>query len=91
MPSSFFEIIELENGEIGLRRAGEDEGPLVSIKFSDEVLHAIDDIKLEVVKNMIEAGMETVAEHSASGIEFEASFEVGGEEETVIPTDRVVH
>lgn len=62
MSSSLYEIIELGNGEIGLRRAGEEGEPLVRIKFSAEAEYYLSDAKLEVAKSMIEAGLETVSE-----------------------------
>lgn len=63
MSSSLYEIIELADGGVGLRRAGEDDGePLVSIKFSKEAEDFLQDARFDVVKAMIEAGLETVGD-----------------------------
>lgn len=62
MSSSLYEIIDLGNGEFGLRRAGEEGEPLVRIKFSSEAEYYLGDARLEVAKSMIEAGLETVGE-----------------------------
>ena len=62
MSSSLFEIVELLNGAVGLRRAGDDGEPLVSIKFSKETADYLQESRFEVVKAMIEAGMEALSE-----------------------------
>ncbi len=62
MPSSFLEIIELDNGEVVLRRADADAEPLVSIRFSDESRHYMMGNSLEVAKIMIQAGIQAAAE-----------------------------
>jgi len=62
MSSSLYEIIELANGEIVLRRADEEGEPLVSISFSEEALYFLNDAKFEVAKAMIEAGLDAVSE-----------------------------
>lgn len=65
MSSSLYEIVELENGEIALQRAGEDDAePLVSIRFSDESLYYLDSARLVVAKAMIEAGLEVLGDLS---------------------------
>lgn len=62
--SSLYEIIELTNGDIVLKRVdAEDESePLVAIKFSEESLFFLGEAKLEIAKAMIEAGLDTVSE-----------------------------
>lgn len=62
MSSSLYEIVELVDGRVGLRRAGEDGEPLVTIAFSSDALAYIQDAKLEIVKAMIEAGLEVTSE-----------------------------
>ena len=63
MSSSLYEIIELAHGGVGLRRAGEEESePLVCIKFSKEAEDFLQDARFDVVKAMIEAGLETVGD-----------------------------
>lgn len=76
MSSSLFEIVELPDGCVGLRRAGDDGEPLVSIKFSKEAELYLNDARMDVVKAMIEAGLETVSEMAEqSGAEFELESE----------------
>lgn len=61
--SSFYEIVELENGDVALRRAEyEDEEPLVTIRFSSESNDYLGAARFEVAKFMIEAGLDIVAE-----------------------------
>ncbi len=82
MSSSLYEIVELTDGCVGLRRAGEDDSePLVMIKFSKEAEGFLKDARFEVVKAMIEAGLEAVgdlAEESAS-----TEFELESEQRTL--------
>lgn len=57
--SSFYEIIELVNGDVALARADDENNePLVTIRFSQESLAFLGDEKFMVAKAMIEAGME---------------------------------
>lgn len=58
--SSLLEIIELANGDIALKRAGEDEDALVTIRFSDEANDYIGDAGVDVAKVMIQAGVQAV-------------------------------
>lgn len=62
MSTSLYEIVELGDGRVGLKRAGEDGEPLVTIAFSSDALSYIQDAKLEIVKAMIEAGLEVTSE-----------------------------
>jgi len=60
MSSETFEIIELANGDVALRRAGHKEDPLVSISFSAESLQFLRKHKVAVARAMLEAGIEAV-------------------------------
>lgn len=61
--SSFYEIIELTNGDVALQRADSETGePLVTIRFSQESLAFLGEEKFMVAKAMIEAGMEVAGE-----------------------------
>jgi hypothetical protein len=62
MPSPLYEIVELADGAVALRPAGEEGEALVSIKLSASAMEFLGDDKIEVVKAMIEAGFEAVAE-----------------------------
>ncbi|MEJ2418167.1 MAG: hypothetical protein P8Y45_14820 [Exilibacterium sp.] len=74
MSSSLFEIVELSNGDIALRHAGEEGEPVVSIRFSQESLYFLRDAKFEIAKAMIEAGLEAagdMAEQDSSLLEMD--------------------
>ncbi|MFV8782458.1 hypothetical protein [Microbulbifer aggregans] len=60
MSSETFEIIELSNGDVALRRAGHKEDPLVRIHFSEESLHFLREHKVAIARAMLEAGIEAV-------------------------------
>ena len=67
MPTSFLEIIELDDGDIALQRTEDDSEPLVRIRFSEESRLYIMDNGLEVAKAMIQAGIAAaaaIAEHN---------------------------
>lgn len=82
--SSFYEIIELENGDIALRQAERSEGDaLVEIRFSEESQFFLGKAKFDVAKTMIEAGLDLVAELS----EQESATETGIE----APASPVIH
>jgi len=58
MSPSFFEIVQLSNGDYALRRIDDDNAPLVRISFSDEAREMMDDRDMSVAKAMIAAGIE---------------------------------
>jgi hypothetical protein len=61
--SSFYEIIELLNGDVALARADDENNePLVTIRFSQESLAFLGEEKFKVAKAMIEAGMEAAGD-----------------------------
>lgn len=60
---SFYEIIELTNGDVALQRADEDGSePLVVIRFSEESLAFLGEEKFNIAKAMIEAGMDAAGD-----------------------------
>lgn len=62
MPS-FYEIVELTNGDVALQRTdSETNEPLIIIHFSMESLTLLGDEKLMVARAMIEAGMDMVGD-----------------------------
>ena len=61
MSTPAFELIILENGDIGLQRAGVDE-TLVQVKFSSKVKDYLGDHHIEVAKQMIDSGIKAVIE-----------------------------
>lgn len=60
MSPSFFEIVQLSNGDYALRRVDDDAAPLVKISFSTEAREMMEDRDMSVAKAMIAAGIETV-------------------------------
>ena len=68
--SNIYEIIETIDGDIVLRRAGDDEeSPLVSISFSEEAAYFMEKNKLVVAKAMIEAGLMAASDEHVVRIE----------------------
>jgi len=57
---AFFEIVELDRGDIVLRRKDEDANPLVRIQFSDEAKLYLGASVPEVARAMIDGGIEKV-------------------------------
>lgn len=73
----FFEIVELSNGDIALRRADEGDGEaLVSIHFSEGVKDSLDEHHADIARVMIEAGVRRVSELSGVSVEQSGLFEV---------------
>lgn len=62
MSPTLYEIVELADGRIGLRRAGEDGEPLIVVQFSAEAQDHLTDVRFDVAKVMIEAGLEAVGD-----------------------------
>ena len=61
--SSFYEIVELLNGDVALARTDDEKNePLVTIRFSEESLAFLGEEKFLVAKAMIEAGMEAAGD-----------------------------
>lgn len=62
---SLYEIVELSNGDVVLRRVDDESSePLVRIQFSEESLNYLGESKFEVAKAMIEAGMDAANEET---------------------------
>lgn len=70
--ADFFEIIELSNGDIGLRKADDEAAEMiVTIQFSADAKEGLKDHYVEVAHAMIEAGIHKVGELSGMDIEQE--------------------
>ncbi|MFC3680985.1 hypothetical protein [Bacterioplanoides pacificum] len=66
----FFEIVELSNGDIALRRADEQDGDaLVSIHFSDDAKASLQAHHMDIARVMLEAGVRKVGELSGMEVE----------------------
>ncbi|WP_299944074.1 hypothetical protein [uncultured Microbulbifer sp.] len=85
MSSETFEIIELANGDVALRRSGHKEDPLVSIHFSDESLQFMRKHKVAIARAMLEAGIEAV--HNLDDLE-PGYLE---EDEEALPVNHTIH
>ncbi|MCK7597325.1 hypothetical protein M0G74_08580 [Microbulbifer sp. CAU 1566] len=85
MSSETYEIIELSNGDVALRRAGHKGDPLVRIHFSAESLEFLREHKIAIARAMLEAGIEAVQDVNELEAEPE-SFE-----EDVDVTEHTVH
>lgn len=70
MSPSFFEIVQLNDGEFALRRVDDDSAPLVRISFSSEAKEMMEDRDMAVAKAMIAAGIEAAGDISHD-IDFE--------------------
>lgn len=58
----YWEIIELENGDVALRKADSEDEPLVTIKFSDEAKDRLQDQTVDVARAMISAGVQVATD-----------------------------
>ena len=86
--SSFYEIVELANGDVALQHADDDsQEPLVVIRFSEESLAFLGDAKFNVAKAMIEAGMEAagdIVDQQAESVFDEHSNESDGQDKLML-------
>lgn len=66
----FFEIVELSNGDVVLRRADDQDGEaLVSIHFSDDAKASLEAHHMDIARVMIEAGVRKVGQLSGMEVE----------------------
>ena len=70
--SSLFEIIETSSGEIVLKRADDESAPLIKINFSEEALEYLGEMKSEIGRAVISAGVQAVGNlYDKEGNDFE--------------------
>ena len=76
MSPSFFEIVQLADGDYALRRIDDDAAPLVRISFSDEAREMLEDRDMNGAKAMIAAGIEAAGNisHDIDWEEDESEF-----------------
>ena len=60
MSNSYYEVVELANGDIALQRVDGEGEPLVKIKFSPEVQYYLEEHCIDVAKVMINSGIQAV-------------------------------
>ena len=66
----FFEIVELSNGDVALRRADEQDGDaLVRIHFSEDAKASLNAHHMDVARVMLEAGVRKVGELSGMEVD----------------------
>jgi len=58
MSDSIIELVELENGDIVLRKSDNPDKPLVTISISDQVENLLPEDRIDVVNAMVEAGID---------------------------------
>jgi protein-L-isoaspartate O-methyltransferase len=91
MPEAMLEIVELENGEVVLRRADSSEGssePFVKISFSEEAKALINYQSAQLGRMMISMGLQAVARAHAEALK--EAIEKGEISEDELPDDEVV-
>ena len=77
-----FEIVELTDGDVALKRSDEEGEPLVRISFSGDAKTSVPEQHLEIAKAMIEAGVRKVGE--LSGVEVEDTSGIAELEQHII-------
>jgi hypothetical protein len=78
-----FEIVELPDGDIALKRSDDVDGePLVRITFSGDAKTSFPHQHVEIAKAMIEAGVRKVGE--LSGVVVEDTSSIAGLEERTV-------
>ena len=77
----YWEIIELANGEIALRKADSDDEPLLTIKFSDEAKDRLQDQTVDVARAMISAGVQVATD--IENMEEDEDLEMEASESTI--------
>ncbi|GEM_PF-642045 len=91
MPEAMLEIVELENGEVVLRRADSSEGssePFVKISFSEEAKALINYQSAQLGRMMISMGLQAVARAHAEALK--EAIEKGEISEDELPDDDAV-
>jgi hypothetical protein len=63
----FWEIVELETGELALQRSDADE-TLITVKLSPTLIEQFPDQYVEVAKVMLSAGMQMVSDLSEQAV-----------------------
>lgn len=62
MSYALLEIVQLENGDVVLRRSDDDKQVLLTLQFSEEINEQLEGVKLEVAKAMIQGGAGAFAD-----------------------------
>ena len=98
MPEAMLEIVELENGEVVLRRADSSAGssePFVRVSFSEEAKALINGQSAHLGRMMISMGLQAVARAHAEAIK--EAIEAGelseddSDDDSAIPPNTRLH
>jgi len=82
MSDSIIELVQLENGDIALRKSDNPDQPLVTISISDQVENLLPGDRIEIANAMIEAGIERYQDIQFQRVE---------EEEHIMPDSATLH
>ncbi|EAT13227.1 hypothetical protein HF888_07030 [Bermanella marisrubri] len=80
--AAVFEIVELADGDVALKRSDGEGEPLVRIRFSEDAMISFPEQHIEIAKAMIEAGVRKVGE--LSGVHVEDTSEIADVEERTV-------
>ncbi|WP_396586253.1 hypothetical protein [Bermanella sp. R86510] len=80
--AAVFEIVELADGDVALKRSDGEGEPLVRIRFSEDAMISFPEQHIEIAKAMIEAGVRKVGE--LSGVHVEDTSEIADVERQII-------
>ncbi|SES76760.1 MULTISPECIES: hypothetical protein [Marinobacter] len=70
MSPSFFEIVQLSDGDYALKRVDDESAPLVKISFSQEARELMENRDMTVARAMIDAGIQAVS-HINDAVDWE--------------------
>lgn len=90
MSDMFLEIVELDDGQIALRRADSDDEPIMRITFSEEVRDQLDDDYIDVAKVMMTAGIHMITDLNGKALSETPDTESADAAESA-PQPRVIH
>ncbi len=63
MSSEVLEIVKLEDGQVALRRVDDQEAePVLTVRFSDEMVASLKDQHLGVAQAMLAAGVQLIVD-----------------------------
>lgn len=79
--AAVFEIVELDDGDIALKRSDGEGEPLVRITFSPDAKDSFPEQHVEIAKAMIEAAVRKVGE--LSGVHVEDTSAIADYEERI--------
>jgi len=89
MPTAFYEIVLLPDGDFALQRTDDDAEPLVRIRFSEEARGFLGEAGIEVAQAMIDAGIEAVEMLGMDTDDLEDEAPEPGED--MLASSRILH